>query len=313
MTRSDLARQLWLRIETIHAVTYFGVETKQAAAARGLDRFWVGYFAMRAAPLGEVGAGVVEATFANFAPTFVRRWVPGCWSIASPVTALDGRREGAAATLRATVPGIDRVATDTAELLDRAIAAGDALARPLFAANRDLGIQQLTADDGPRDGVVTICGMITGIQRKQTKDGKVWAILSVEDLDASIEVLVFNKAYAPVAMSLGTDVVVRIKGRLRDRDDSVELTASDVSFPDVSAGPSGPVTISLPTARCTPEVVEQLKFTLRQHPGTQEVRVRLVSPQRATVWRLDDRLRVQNTNSLVADLKALLGPSCVSA
>ena len=183
----------------------------------------------------------------------------------------------------------------------------------VLAANRDLGIQQLTADDGPRDGVVTICGMITGIQRKQTKDGKVWAILSVEDLDASIEVLVFNKAYAPVAMSLGTDVVVRIKGRLRDRDDSVELTASDVSFPDVSAGPSGPVTISLPTARCTPEVVEQLKFTLRQHPGTQEVRVRLVSPQRATVWRLDDRLRVQNTNSLVADLKALLGPSCVSA
>ena len=183
----------------------------------------------------------------------------------------------------------------------------------VLAANRDLGIQQLTADDGPRDGVVTICGMITGIQRKQTKDGKVWAILSVEDLDASIEVLVFNKAYAPVAMSLGTDVVVRIKGRLRDRDDSVELTASDVSFPDVSAGPSGPVTISLPTARCTPEVVEQLKFTLRQHPGTQEVRVWLVSPQRATVWRLDDRLRVQNTNSLVADLKALLGPSCVSA
>ncbi len=183
----------------------------------------------------------------------------------------------------------------------------------VLAANRDLGIQQLTSEDGPREGVVTICGMITGIQRKQTKDGKVWAILTVEDLDNSIEVMVFNKAYMPVAMSLGTDVIVRIKGRLRERDESVELTASDVSFPDVSAGPTGPVTISLPTSRCTPEVVEQLKFTLRQHPGTQEVRVRLLSPQRATVWKLDDRLRVQQSGSLVADLKALLGPSCVSA
>ena len=183
----------------------------------------------------------------------------------------------------------------------------------VLAANRDLGIQQLTGEDGPREGIVTICGMITGIQRKQTKEGKVWAILTVEDLDASIEVMVFNKAYMPVSTSLGTDVIVRIKGRLRERDESVELTASDVSFPDVSAGPSGPVTISLPTARCTPEVVEQLKFTLRQHPGTQEVRVRLVSPQRATVWKLDDRLRVQQSGSLVADLKALLGPSCVSA
>ena len=183
----------------------------------------------------------------------------------------------------------------------------------VLAANRDVSIAHLGAEDGPKEGTVTICGMITGIQRKQTKDGKIWAILTVEDLEAPIEVMVFNKAYSPVAMSLGTDVVVRIRGRLRERDESVELTASDVSFPDVTTAQAGPVTISLPTTRCTPEVVEQLKFTLRQHPGSQEVRLRLVSPQRATVWRLDDRLRVQHSGSLVADLKALLGPSSVSA
>jgi len=181
VTRSDLARQLWLRIETIHAVTYFGVETKQAAAARGLDRFWVGYFAMRAAPLGEVGAGVVEATFANFAPTFVRRWVPGCWSIASPVTALDGRREGAAATLRATVPGIDRVATDTAELLDRAIAAGDALARPLFAANRDLAF--------PDDPVAALWQRCT-TRREHRGDGHVATLAATQLTGLEAHVLI---------------------------------------------------------------------------------------------------------------------------
>ncbi|MFT3877997.1 MAG: DNA polymerase III subunit alpha [Propioniciclava sp.] len=183
----------------------------------------------------------------------------------------------------------------------------------VIAANRDLGIQQLLAEDGPREGQVTICGMITGIQRKQTKEGKIWAILTVEDLDASLEVMVFNKAYMPVAMSLGTDVVVKIRGRLRERDESVELTASDVSFPDVSSSPSGPVTIALQAARCTPEVVEQLRFTLRQHPGTQEVRVKVSAPGGTKLWKLDDRLRVQHSGSLIADLKALLGPSCFSA
>ncbi|MFV0407250.1 MAG: DNA polymerase III subunit alpha [Propioniciclava sp.] len=183
----------------------------------------------------------------------------------------------------------------------------------VLAANRDVSIAQLSGDDGPRDGQLSICGMITGIQRKQTKDGKAWAILTVEDLEASIEVLVFNKAYLPVSMSLGTDVVVRIKGRVREKDDSVEITAQDVAFPDVSEGPAGPVTISLPTGRCTPQMVEQLKFTLRQHPGMSEVRVRLISPARATLWRLDDGLRVQPSNSLMADLKVLLGPSAVSA
>ena len=67
------------------------------------------------------------------------------------------------------------------------------------------------------------------------------------------------------------------------------------------------------SGRITDRQSGQIGITQRQHPGTQEVRVRLVSPQRATVWKLDDRLRVQQSGSLVADLKALLGPSCVSA
>lgn len=68
--------------------------------------------------------------------------------------------------------------------------------------------------------------MITQVQRKQTKDGKFWAILTIEDLDASIEVLAFPNSYGPVALSLATDAVVRIKGRLREKDESVELNAS---------------------------------------------------------------------------------------
>jgi len=183
----------------------------------------------------------------------------------------------------------------------------------IVAANRDLSIAALVADDGPRDGVVTICGLITHVQRKQSKDGRIWAIVSVEDLEASLEVLVFSNAYAPVALSIAPDTVVRIKGRVRDKDDSVELSAQEVTFPDVSAGPTGPLTISLPTSRCTPAVVEQLKFVLGNHPGTQEVRMKLMAPAGAKVWRLDDRLRVATSPSLMADLKALLGPSCVGA
>ncbi|WP_040160516.1 DNA polymerase III subunit alpha [Nigerium massiliense] len=183
----------------------------------------------------------------------------------------------------------------------------------ILTANRDISIAQLVSDDGPRDGSVTICGMVTAVQRKQSKDGRIWAIVTVEDLEASVEVLVFANAYAPVAMSLATDTVVRIRGRVREKDDSVELSGQDVSFPDTSEGPSGPVTIQLPTARCTPAVVEQLRYVLGNHPGMAEVRMRLLGPQGAKVWRLDDRLRVLPSPSLMADLKALLGPSCVGA
>ncbi|MEA4943080.1 MAG: DNA polymerase III subunit alpha [Propionicimonas sp.] len=183
----------------------------------------------------------------------------------------------------------------------------------ILEANRDLSIGALRAEDGPREGVVVIAGMITQVVRKQTKAGDLWAIVSVEDMESSIEVLLFPKVYQLVATSLASDTVVRIKGRLRSRDDGVELQGNELGFPDINDGPSGPLLISLPAVRCTPAVVEQLRGVLRAHPGGTEVRVRLISQSNGSkTWRLDDTLRVAPSRPLMADLKALLGPSCVN-
>jgi DNA polymerase-3 subunit alpha len=72
------------------------------------------------------------------------------------------------------------------------------------------------------------------------------------------------------------------------------------------------VVISMPSTRCTPPVVEQLKDVLATHPGVTEVRLRLMTKHATTVMRLDDRLRVAPSPALFADLKALLGPHCLS-
>jgi DNA polymerase III subunit alpha len=80
----------------------------------------------------------------------------------------------------------------------------------------------------------------------------------------------------------------------------------------VSDGPRGPVTITLLATRCTPPVVERLKEVLASHPGTTEVQLQLTSAGRSTVLRLDDRLRVAPGPAVMADLKELLGPGCVS-
>ena len=182
----------------------------------------------------------------------------------------------------------------------------------ILDANRDLSIGGLRGDDGPREGQVTIAGMITQVTRKQTKNGDLWAIVTVEDLEAAIEVLLFPKVYQLVAGSLASDTVVRIKGRVRARDEGVEVQGNEVHFPDITADSSGPLVISLPAVRCTPAVVEQLRGVLRSHPGGTEVRVRLISQANgAKVWRLDDTLRVAPSRPLMADLKALLGPACV--
>ncbi|MGI3780364.1 MAG: DNA polymerase III subunit alpha, partial [Janthinobacterium lividum] len=183
----------------------------------------------------------------------------------------------------------------------------------ILSLERDISIGELLSDDGPREGQVTIAGMITNVNRKTTKRGDLWAVLTVEDLEASIEVLLFPKAYDLVSTVLASDVVVRVKGRIKSDDDAVSLNASELTLPDVSEGPTGPVVISLPAVRCTPPVVSQLRDVLAQYPGTTEVRLRLQSSGRSTLMRLDSGLRVSPSGPLMADLKALLGPSCLAS
>ena len=182
----------------------------------------------------------------------------------------------------------------------------------VLAGERDLGIGQLIAEEGPREGQVTIAGMITSVTRKTTRRGDIWAVLTVEDLEASIEVLLFPKAYDQVSTMLATDVVVKVKGRVKVDDESVSLNASELTLPDISEAPSGPVVISMPAVRCTPAVLDQLRDVLTQHPGMTEVRVKLLKPDGNLVARLP-RHRVTPSPPLMADLKALLGPSCLAS
>jgi hypothetical protein len=172
-------RDLWHRLETLHAVTYFGEETQHETRAVGLDGFWIGYFALRAAPLGAVGPGVVDAAFANFAPAFVRRWIPAAWERTTPADAIEARGAGAAATLRRAAPGLERVAPLVGPLLDRAIASADPIGRPLFAANREV--------ERPTDPVAALWQQVTTL-REHRGDGHVAALAAagLSGLDAHV-------------------------------------------------------------------------------------------------------------------------------
>jgi len=181
-----------------------------------------------------------------------------------------------------------------------------------LAAESTAGIGAIVS--GEYDSLVTICGMITQVQRKQTKQGALWAILTVEDMDADVSVMVFPKVYESSSTRLAPDTIVRIKGRVVTKDDGVEMQATEVTFPDIRTDVvEGPVVIQVPAQRCTPPVVDQLKSVLGAHPGATEVQLRLLTPGRSTTFRLQDDYRVHLSQPLMADLKALLGPSCLRA
>jgi DNA polymerase-3 subunit alpha len=182
----------------------------------------------------------------------------------------------------------------------------------VLANGSDCTIGQLMLDEERPDGsTITISGLITSVQRKITKRGDAWAMVTIEDLDGAIDVLLFPSAYQLASTYLSEDSIVTVKGRLSRSKDVPEIHGQEVTVPDLSDGPSGPVVITLPATRCTGPVVEQLKDVLGTHPGMTEVRLRLLNRASTTVLKLDDRLRVTPTPALFADLKQLLGPGCL--
>ena len=182
----------------------------------------------------------------------------------------------------------------------------------VLATSTDCSIAALTTDETRQDGaVVTVGGLVSGLQRKVTKQGNPWALATLEDLEGAIEVMFFPATYQQCATLLAEDAIVLVRGRLDRREDVPKLIAMEVTVPDLSEGPHGPVVLTLAATRCTPPVVEKLREILATHPGVTEVRLQLQSGARTTVLRLDDGLRVTPSPALFGDLKALLGSACL--
>jgi len=191
----------------------------------------------------------------------------------------------------------------------------------ILAAATDCSVAQLVgsaveeperASRGDRDGqLVTVGGILSGVQRKVTRQGNPWAAATLEDLEGAIEVLFFPSTYQAALTMIIEDSIIVVKGRLDRREDQPKLVAMEVSVPELPTGEDGPFVVSIMEARCVPPIVERLKEVLRTHPGHVEVHLRLLSGNRVKKIRLDDKLRVKPSPSLLADLKQLLGPGCV--
>jgi hypothetical protein len=134
-----------MRFEPLHSIAYFAPQSRQAFEEGGLRGFWRGYFAGRAAPLGQAGPALVTALFYGFAPGMVARALPSVWSLAAPSTVVEIRHRGAVRALAAlgaeALGGAELGGAELAEvagLAHRAVEAAECGGRALGAANASL-------------------------------------------------------------------------------------------------------------------------------------------------------------------------------
>jgi len=188
---------------------------------------------------------------------------------------------------------------------------------PLFGVEHvlraavDISLSQVVEDSVGHDQIIRLGGLITQVQRKVSKQGNSWAIVSIEDLEGAVDISFFASTYQAHAMELIEDRVVVIRSKIDKREETPRITALEMTTLDVNAGPVGPLVITLDSSRVTAPLVDRMKEILRSHPGTREVHLRLDSDGKELVMKIDDELRVTSSPSLSADLKSVLGPDCL--
>ncbi|MEO6700771.1 MAG: DNA polymerase III subunit alpha [Jatrophihabitantaceae bacterium] len=180
----------------------------------------------------------------------------------------------------------------------------------ILKAAAEVSIADLQTDAVNDGQSITVAGILSSVTRRMTKDGKPWAQVTLEDLEGAVEVLFFPASYAQVGMSIAEDAIVVIRGRVDAREENIRMIGSELSLPNLTEGPRGPIRITVEQARVTPPVIERLREVLASHPGTTEVQLELGFGHRH-VMRLPDQLRVQPSQALMGDLKALLGQGAI--
>ena len=161
-----------------------------------------------------------------------------------------------------------------------------------------------TLDDG---SMRVFGGVVTSLQRKWTKKGDLMAVFILEDLRASVEVMVFPKVMAEHGHKLEDDLIVCLKARVDHRDDIPKLIANSIEvFQPVSEG-APPIRLELGHASLSEALLTKLKGLLAEHPGPSDVFIALGGQK---VVQLRD-YQVDATNGLVAELRVLLGADAV--
>jgi DNA polymerase-3 subunit alpha len=204
--------------------------------------------------------------------------------------------------------------------------------KPLRAALRARADCSIAALAGKRDkDWVSVGGIIAEAKRIKTRNGDPMMFATLDDLEGSVEMLIFGKALAEHEAALAVDKVVLVRGRVDHKDadktalvvqsvedfapDEQEIARAEAQAQSVPepALPENPLHLHVDLARLTAGAIEDLKHLLEDFPGPSEVVIELRTRAGARTLRLGESYRVRHTAALRAEAEQALAPAVLVA
>lgn len=165
-------------------------------------------------------------------------------------------------------------------------------------------------DDG-KD--ITICGIISEIRTTLTKKGDKMAYVRLEDMEGSVELIIFPELYRSSSALLTLDRPVLTAGTVNKTDSGYKLKASRISdLEDVAERVTSQVDIRLHSVGLTSDDLNGLKDILMAHNGRCPVYLHLISNQKEYVVAVDQDLSIDPSNDFMTTIERRFGKDTVS-
>ena len=161
---------------------------------------------------------------------------------------------------------------------------------------------------------IQLGAIIASLRLLRTKKGDRMAILSLEDLSASIEAVVFPKTFKHTESLLSAETAVLVRGIIDHEDSGTRkiITQEIVSLKDFHLQPGKPITIHVNLEAMADNLPLRLRSILEGHPGKSQVTFQLVHPQAYLITlRPSNTVRVKADGKFIQEVERLCGKGSV--
>lgn len=186
------------------------------------------------------------------------------------------------------------------------------LEKPLFSLAPKT-ITDIFTQENPTDGeTVTVAGLLTQVQNRiAKKSGNPYAQITVEDFGAEIKIMFMGRSYQEFVSLFVSDTIVVVQGRLSVRDDGITIHAFSLVQADIEQYlEEKTLTLLLPERASHLQNMLALQEIISRYPGEQKVEICLEGVSAKRFFLLPQRVSI--TGDLCAELKGLLGSSCIT-
>jgi DNA polymerase III subunit alpha len=167
------------------------------------------------------------------------------------------------------------------------------------------------------DQTVRIGGVLTNLKKQKIKkganEGKTMLKASLEDTTGTVPICVFASVFEKEGAWLTTDLPVLVTGKVRESGAAQEITVEQiVKLEGIHERRAREMKIRVNLALADEKVLARLKDSLRSHPGTTPVSIRLFRPgEFEATLRAADSMRIALSTRLTSEIRALAGEDSV--